>query len=130
MQHTQDANRSAGNLIGGNIRRVPKDQFSCAFDASGTAHLRKLDQPLDLLLNPVIHANCGLRTVCLVEVEDRIAVVERKDGPLDPHGLTCFTACRGPALGKVGLHGCMRDCGLRVLKRLPHLRPEPGVVLG
>lgn len=81
MQHAQDANDFAHDPIGCNIRRVPDDQLSCAFDASGPAHLRKPEQPLDLFLNPVIHASSGVRAVRLDGIEDRVAVVERNDGP-------------------------------------------------
>ena len=55
MQNAQDADDLAQNLISRNVRFVLDHQFSCAFDAPGTAHLRELEQPFHLFLNPVIH---------------------------------------------------------------------------
>ena len=91
MQYTQNANSFAHNSISHKIGCVLDDQFSCAFDASGTTHLRELEQPFHLFLDPVIHDYSGLRTVSLDVIEDRIAVIERESGPFQPHrspGLT------------------------------------------
>lgn len=101
--------------------------FARTLDASGTAHLRELDQPFDLLPDAVVHGNGRLRTVCLDVIENRFAVSLGKDGPFQLH---LFAACRGTASGKVRLHLLMRNSRSRIIERFLHPGTKPHIVRG
>jgi hypothetical protein len=97
--------------ISGDVGCAVNNQLPRSRDAARSAPLRVPRQSPDRRPDAVIHGDRGLWAVFLDVVENRVAIRLRKDGPLQPHGLSHLAQRGGSALGEVRFDLFVRDAG-------------------
>jgi len=133
VQNAQNPHGATEEAIGGDVRSANDQQLPRSLDAASAAHLGELLQALDLAADALIYRDGGSWVVCFDEVEDRVAVSLREEGPLHAysltlHGLSSLAKGGGSSLCEVGFNLLVRDAGAWIVERFVHLVAEPDIV--
>jgi hypothetical protein len=127
VQDTQNTDRVTDDHIGGDVWRAADHQFPGARDATRTANPRKLQQRLNLGLDPFVNNNGCPGIICLDIIESRITIGACERTPFQSHP-SRLPQRSGTTDSEMRLDLRVRDTRPRVVKRRLHLSPKQSIM--